>query len=216
MRRSIPLPHRARRSRSPSERRARCGSSARAPTSRRRQRHAQPRRARSPRSKSRSSPRKKSPRPVGPSKKELRRATQEEQGVQIATFEGEPDLTVDASAAKRRGGSLQDALKSRTRTDGVPPWIGYAVLALLVGGAVLFLLLPVMRLDLFSLLALSACASVDPAPSQSGRGHLRLPGGALRNHHQRRAPGSGVHRPGRDPRAPLRRAGGRPSSWCCA
>ena len=86
--------------------------------------------------------REKKPPRTGPSKQELRRQRAAEMPPTVATFEGAPDLAVDDAASKRRGGSLQDALKAKKgHPGGVPPLVGYLVLALLVGGAALYLLL---------------------------------------------------------------------------
>lgn len=88
-------------------------------------------------------PREKKPPRTEPTKKELRRQRQvEESAIAVARYDEDPDLSLDAAAAKRRGGSLQDALKSnKGSSSGVPSWVGYVVLALLVGGAALYLLL---------------------------------------------------------------------------
>lgn len=86
-------------------------------------------------------PREKKPKPEGPSKKELRRAKQAEAAsVQMAVYAGDPDLTRDENAARRRGGSLQDARLAKRASAGLPPYVAYAVLALLVGAAVVYLL----------------------------------------------------------------------------
>lgn len=87
-------------------------------------------------------PKEKKAKPEGPSKKEQRRARQAEPaGVQVATYAEDPDLTPDENAARRRGGSLQDARLAKRSSAGLPPYVAYAVLAFLVGAAVLYLVL---------------------------------------------------------------------------
>ncbi len=87
-------------------------------------------------------PKEKKPKGEGPSKREQRKAKQSDvAALHVARFSEAPDLARDEAAARRRGGSLQDARLAKKAKAGLPPYVAYLVLGLLLGGALLFLLL---------------------------------------------------------------------------
>lgn len=94
----------------------------------------------------RKQPREKRPPRTEPNKRERRAAeaaslARRGDDPQVFTPDGPPDLQPEEGTRRRRG-TLQDARKSASQSpSALPPWAGYLVLLVLVGGAIAYFVL---------------------------------------------------------------------------